>query len=120
MKEELDGRPLGYPRLAALENSDSNLVIYRRFGYIHHRLLLHRQAEICALEAKLDALDDEDATNEDTKYRLHSSEFLDGDDPTQKALLDELEAKIKNYGKLFGQFSSVQSMKSTFRSASAP
>jgi len=97
--EKLD-RPLGYPRLAALENSDSNLVMYRRFGYLHNRLLLHRQAEIAALEAKLDALDAADDVNSDLRFRLQSREFREGDDVTQKLLLDEIETKLKIYDNL--------------------
>jgi hypothetical protein len=97
--EKLDERPLGYPRLAALENSDSSLVMYRRFGYLHNRLLLHRQAEIAALEAKLDALDAADAINPDLRFRLQSREFLEDDDPTQKLLVDEIETKLKTYGR---------------------
>jgi hypothetical protein len=95
--ERLDDRPLGYPRLAALENSDSSFGIYRRFGYLHNRLLLHRQAEIVALEEELDKLDDTDDQNPDC-FRLTSIEFREGDSTEQKDLLDNLETKLKSYG----------------------
>ena len=100
MRERFDDRPLGYPKLAGLGNSDSGLITYQRFGYIHNRILLHRQAEVVTLEKKLDELDKSNAKNENLKLRLQTREFLEGDDKEQKFLIDELETKLKNYGKM--------------------
>lgn len=94
-----DSRPDGYPQLAALVNSDDGFVMYRRFGYIHNRILLHRQAEIVELEKKLDKLDDSDKADRKLKFRLQTREFLKDDDTGQKLLIDDLETKLKNYGK---------------------
>ena len=47
----------GYPQLAAFMNSDSNFAVYRRFGMLHARLLLHLQNKIAAMERKLNRLD---------------------------------------------------------------
>jgi hypothetical protein len=94
-----DSRPDGYPQLAALVNSDDGFVMYRRFGYIHNRILLHRQAEIVELEKKLDKLDDSDKADRKLKFRLQTREFLKDDDTGQKLLIDDLETKLRNYGK---------------------
>ena len=99
VRERLDDRPPGYPRLAALVNSDSGFVMYRRFGYIHNRILLHHQAELVELERKLDKLDADDDANPDRKFRLQTREFYDGDDEEQKLLIEDLEKKLKSYGK---------------------
>lgn len=100
-ERSLESRPDGYPRLAALINSDNGFVMYRRFGYIHNRILLHRQAEIVELEKDLDKLDDSDYANPDLRFRcrLTTREFLEGDDTEQKVLIDKLEEKLKSYGK---------------------
>src|SRR5439155_27200562 len=95
--EGIDCRAPGYPRLASLENSDESFVHYRRFGYLHNRLLLHRQAEIALLEKRLDELDARDVDS-DLAFRLHEAEFQEGDDPEQKNLLEKLEEKLKKYG----------------------
>ena len=73
--------------------------MYRRFGYIHNRILLHRQAEIVELEKKLDALDNKDAANPNLNFRFHTREFYPGDDTEQKLLIDDLEKKLKSYSK---------------------
>lgn len=49
--------PRGYPRLAALADSDENFMIYRRFGYLQSRLLLEKQDELRSLEEELEILD---------------------------------------------------------------
>ncbi|KAL8794046.1 MAG: hypothetical protein Q9195_003346 [Heterodermia aff. obscurata] len=50
--------PPGYPRIAALRASDDDLMIYRRFGSLHARVLLYRQDELACLERQLEELDD--------------------------------------------------------------
>jgi hypothetical protein len=57
----LEECPRGYPRLAAFLDSDENFMIYRRFGFLHARVLLQKQDELRELEEDLDQLDKKDA-----------------------------------------------------------
>lgn len=43
----------GYPKLAAFFDSDDQFSVYRRFGYLHSRLLLYKQDELRELEDRL-------------------------------------------------------------------
>lgn len=49
--------PTGYPQLSAFLTSDDDLSIYRRFAYVHSRLILKKQDELRQLEDALDGLD---------------------------------------------------------------
>ena len=48
---------MGYPRVAAYMDSDENFMIYRRFGFLHSRILLNKQDELREIEERLDDLD---------------------------------------------------------------
>ena len=53
---------MGYPRVAAYMDSDENFMIYRRFGFLHSRILLNKQDELREIEQRLDDLDEIDST----------------------------------------------------------
>ncbi|KAL8821018.1 MAG: hypothetical protein Q9191_007397 [Dirinaria sp. TL-2023a] len=80
-------------------------MIYRRFGYIHARLLMHRQDELRELEDTLSDMDKKDAKSADPDRRacLRSRDLdeenreLPGRD--RVALLDRIEEKTLKYGK---------------------
>lgn len=84
---------LGYPRLSAYLNSDKDFVVFRRFGQVHTRLLLHKQSAISNLEERLNAIDEA----EENAYRLKS--WNTDDNMERKDVLAELEARILEYGK---------------------
>jgi hypothetical protein len=92
--------PKGYPSLAAFLDSDENFMLYWRFGYLQSRLILHKQDELRALEEKLDILDQRDTTDSDTQKYLQSRDLHDKSKRPRKALLDTIEIKSKEYGKL--------------------
>ena len=73
--------------------SDKKFILFRRFGNIHVRLLLHKQDDISMLEKKLDELD-----NNDTNAFFLNSRRAD-QNAERHAVLTELESKIKEYGK---------------------
>ncbi|KAH7330214.1 hypothetical protein BKA65DRAFT_565359 [Rhexocercosporidium sp. MPI-PUGE-AT-0058] len=54
---------LGYPYLAAFMDSDENFMIYRRFGFLHARLLLQKQDELRLMEEQLDLMDRRDVSD---------------------------------------------------------
>jgi hypothetical protein len=73
MREPLGGEvPLGYPRLAAFQSSESNFSLYRSFSYLHSRILLDLQDEIRSLEEELDQFDEFEV--EEPKHRMPTSE----------------------------------------------
>ena len=104
MSLAVEDHPVGYPRLAAYSDSDECFMILRRFGYLHQRLLLHRQDELRELEDTLSDMDKKDAKDPHRKQCLRSRDLdeenrdLPGRD--RIALLDQLEEKILKYGSL--------------------
>lgn len=61
---KVESYPIGYPRQAVFADSDESFMLYRRFGYIHSRLLLYKQDELRELEASLHNMDLLDNQNE--------------------------------------------------------
>jgi hypothetical protein len=90
--------PEGYPQTAAFLDCDENFMLYRRFGYLQSRILLHKQDELRALEERLDRLDQKDNEDEKTKRFLKSRDLDDKRNGPRKALLDTIETKFKEYG----------------------
>jgi hypothetical protein len=108
---------VGYPRLAAFAESDECFMIYRRFGHIHSRLLLHRQDELRELEADLYDMDKRDEKNgEESRMYLKSRdldverELNEEQEPAQGRalapgrksrtdLLQRIEQKALQYGR---------------------
>lgn len=101
---KLEDHPVGYPRQAAYADSDESFMIYRRFGYIHARLLMHRQDELRELEDTLNEMDKKDAKDPDRRVCLQSRDLdeenrdIPGRD--RVALLDRIEEKALKYGQL--------------------
>lgn len=92
--------PEGWPQFAGFLNSADNFAIFRRFGLVHCRVLVHLQAEIQLLEQQLSELDniysEPGASN---PWRLQTAEYDDSWDPTQKEILKQLQDKLVVYGK---------------------
>jgi hypothetical protein len=92
--------PEGYPHLAAFLDSDENFMQYRRFGYLQSRLLLYKQDELRSLEEELDCLDKEDDDNIMMKRYLKSRDLDAKRGGERIELLQKIETKFKEYGKL--------------------
>lgn len=96
----VEAYPLGFPRLAALQNNSSDLATFRRFGIAHCRILLHLQCEITSIIKELDDVDVGDFhENSGMLYRLRRNEWHEGWDTAQKYLLEKLQCKLLVYGK---------------------
>ena len=69
--------------------------MFRSFGRLHTRTLLHKQDELQQLEQRLDQLDHRDSLTSPfsltTNRRHHSST------PERQALLGEVEEKLRDY-----------------------
>jgi hypothetical protein len=88
--------PEGYPRLAALLDSDENFMLYRRFGFLQSRILLNKQDELRELEMDLDSLDKADQKRDPSLLRSREKDnALNG---RRKKLLSDSEEKFKEYG----------------------
>lgn len=101
----LESFPMGYPRQAAFADSDDSFMIYRRFGYIHSRLLLNKQDELRELEANLHDMDLIDASSEEGALCLKSRELDEERNDIQglgprRALLEKIEQKTLQYDQL--------------------
>jgi len=102
-KPTVDDYPQGYPQLAAYLNLDPNFPVYRRFGTMRHRVMLHRQIELMKLEQKLNEMDKADWN--DHRYRIqsirkdHENATKEGKERSEREeLLNEIEAKLQHYG----------------------
>jgi hypothetical protein len=87
--------PMGYPRLAAFQSSESSFSIYRSFDYLHSRVILNMQDEIRVLETKLEKLDDQDKI--DNEARLTSGRKAG---PERSALLCTIGEKLVRYDEI--------------------
>jgi hypothetical protein len=94
--------------LSIFLNSDEEFQVYPRFGYLHSRLLVTKQYEIRRLEAELDDMDQDDEDEEDkrrVKSRKHDVSLEqqelkdDPDTRTRTMILEDIENKLKSYGK---------------------
>lgn len=91
--QTVEHHPRGYPRLAALQNSDPVFSIFRRFGNLHARCLLLAQDELSTLEAQLTELD----TGERVQLFL-SSRAHDGNE-RRRAVLNKIRSKLREFRK---------------------
>ncbi|TVY21064.1 hypothetical protein LARI1_G001244 [Lachnellula arida] len=96
--ENVDNCPAGYPRLAALLDSDENFLLYRRFGYLQARLLLHKQDQLRELEVELNDWDKIDEVR--APRWLRSREMGDVKNTKRKELLEHIEKMFLEYSQL--------------------
>jgi hypothetical protein len=81
----------GYPRLASFLDTDENFMLYRRFGYLHARLLLQKQDELRKLEEALDNLDQEES--------IGMRQLARGEPQNRSVMLSMFEQKFAEYCK---------------------
>lgn len=102
----------GYRSLSTFLDSDENFMIYRRFGYLHSRVLLRKQDQLRVLENQLDMYDNEDAEEDEKEGGGSRARRLlrsrDSDEAacknedigirTRTDILNDIEAGLKQYG----------------------
>lgn len=94
----VENYPEGYPRISAYVDSDVDTVLFRRFGNLHARSLLHKQVELTELEAQLDKLDkDDDVRGNGWLLREPLLEGRARND-IRKALMQNIDKKMEAYG----------------------
>lgn len=92
---------VGYPYLASFLDSDENFMIYRRFGFLHARLLLQKQDELRVMEATLDRMDRKDKQDDTTFLQcrvLDERRTQEGE--TRKELLNRVENTLLKYDEI--------------------
>lgn len=96
----VDDHPKGYPQLAAFVNSNQNLLITRKFGYLRSRVLLYRQDELSVLERQLIMLDDDDSEKRQLALHSRKHDECTDKDPiySRKVLIQKIDDKLKQYG----------------------
>ena len=92
----MDDYAEGYGKLAAFIDCDPNFRIYRKFGWLHSRVLLYIQDELRELEEELEDIDAWEAkSGNDLKLRCRRA-----DDNTERLeLIAKIKEKLDEYGK---------------------
>ncbi|KAN0114516.1 hypothetical protein V8E51_004060 [Hyaloscypha variabilis] len=105
LKVNLDKHPRGYPRTAVYVNSDDTTALFRRFGDLHSRSLLYKQAELTELEEKLAKIDQEDSQDLAASWKVGHSIHIKGGrrNDIRRDLIIEINEKLKEYGQLLLQ-----------------
>ena len=103
---------MGYPRVSCYLDSDDAFMIYRRFGLLQSRLLLHKQDELRKMEEELLTMDmRDDKTEEGQDFlrcwnRDRKRVSPDGKE-TRKQLMERIEKTSFKYGRLMGPIQSI-------------
>ena len=93
----MDDYPAGYGKVAAIVGSDSSFLVYRKFSWLHNRVLLHYQDVLAELEYELEELD-RDEFKDDEKLlisRRRDEGRLKGS--RRKELLKVIDEKLSDY-----------------------
>ncbi|KAL8685523.1 MAG: hypothetical protein Q9218_007709 [Villophora microphyllina] len=108
--KSLDQYVVGYPKVAAYENSDPNFLIYRKFGWLHNRILLYLQDELADLEYRLEKLDKRTFSDEnDTQLKSRRLDFADS--PTRRTLVKQITERLEVYDEHLLRFQKVQAIR---------
>ena len=96
----MDDYDQGYGKVAAFEDCDPNFLIYRKFGWLHNRIILHTQDELQELEERLEGLDKWEVSDGDKEILKHRREDDKDTDSPRKELLKTIKAKLAEYDEL--------------------
>ncbi|KAK4935172.1 hypothetical protein LTR10_023735 [Elasticomyces elasticus] len=98
---EVESNPEGWPRVAAVIDSEANFMIFRKFGYLRTRLIVWHQDRLRELENLLGDLDLEDFKDDSARRALCCRQGDDGRSPPKRKLLfQELSRELELYDDL--------------------
>lgn len=83
--------------MAQYLNSDRDLLITRKFGYLHARVLLDLQSEIVSLEEELRGMDEYDAKNNAAALRSRDVNEHRREGMTRISLLQKINSRLADY-----------------------
>ena len=89
----------GYGSVAAFEDCDPCFLMYRKFGWLHNRLLLHLQDELQLLEEELKEFDKDDAINSRPVYQQSRRKDDRRSDSKRPIMLKLIKEKLEEYGR---------------------
>ncbi|KAF2653322.1 hypothetical protein K491DRAFT_603119, partial [Lophiostoma macrostomum CBS 122681] len=90
--------PNGYPRLAALLNSNTNWLICRKYEFLHTRVLLYQQDKLRVLEKKLLTFDEAAKKSDDIALKFHEDGARPMDKMEEQSLLIKtINEELKEY-----------------------
>ena len=85
--------------MAAFEDCDPSLLIFRKFGWAHNRVLLSLQDEIAELETKLKRYDAWDFADGDFRRLLSQRRDFQQEASVRLELMEKLKRKLVEYGR---------------------
>ena len=101
----VEDSPSGFPIVASYLDSDDCFMIYRRFGFLHARLLLNKQDELREFEEELRDMDQRDKNGGEkaekclmSRSKDNNRELPEGWERSRKDLLEIIEKKVIEYG----------------------
>ncbi|KAK5325785.1 hypothetical protein LTR93_004005 [Exophiala xenobiotica] len=102
--------PPGWPRSAAVIESDANFLIFRKFGFLRTRLVVWHQDRLRELEERLKDLDDMDfETDENSQRALCDREGDDSREPaSRRDLFERLSYELQKYDDLLRRYAELQ------------
>ena len=85
----------GVPALASFINADEDAKVYKKFGYLAARNLLHLQSRLSQLEAQLAKLDKKDVgdSEQSPAIRLNAKAY-----DSLRSLADQWKQRLENHG----------------------
>ena len=92
----MDDYAEGYRKLAAFIDCDPNFRIYRKFGWLHNRVLLRIQDELHELEEDLEDIDAWEARSGDIVKLASRREDTSAE---RLELIAKIKEKLDEYGK---------------------
>lgn len=99
----MDEYPVGYGKIAAIEDLDSDFLICRKFGFLHKYALLYLQDELVEIQEDLERLDRWEFSDGDPKKLISRRRDRAVGDSRRQELIAKLHVKLKQYGKLQAQ-----------------
>ena len=81
--------------------------MYRKFGWLHNRLLLHLQDELTVLEQELEEFDKDEAINSKSVYQQSRRKDERRADSKRPIMLNLIKEKLEEYGGLARQHGTV-------------
>ena len=107
----LDNHEAGYGKVAAFEDCDPSLLIYRKFGWLHNRALLYLQDELSELEEDLIGSDTWDfADGDNTRLFSRRVDFAEGSTSYRRTLMPKIYQKLAEYDEFLLKAKEIQSI----------
>ncbi len=96
----MDEYPVGYGKIAAVEDLDPDFLIYRKFGFLQNYALLYLQDELVEIQEDLERLDRWEFSDGDPKKLISRRRDRAVGGKRRQELVAELHGKLKQYSKL--------------------